>query len=417
MVGKKGKPPKYVIHPRTKKPIVGLHFWKTRGIYYTWEMVLGECDKNGKSKRKKKYFGTDLPKAIFLYEQYCARKEKKPVILKTRSEEILDVNKLSSPDVDKSSKPNETAAERTQRILNEFTESENWEIQADYATVLPDDTSLWLYFRDILLTNKAYAEKRMDMKIQIIDTDLSSNSIPLSELIKTYTRRDAKPLKNTQVSDAKNYFGQFCECVKVNSVAEICYADIQKFQRLIYSTKYKPRTIKNCFDYIKDIVRYNIAKRVNDTEIQQLTILFFYLEKFDYPSKKQMRTRPVPITRDDFWAIYNKTDDVMCQAIWLLCLNCGFRQSEIVHLLNKKPDIDLDLNTLNCDRHKTGILCAAILWEETVNAIKAYLNERQEKGIQSEYLFCIKRVRSIIQIQYIKDLRNIAKWQTRNLLH
>ena len=50
---RRGKPSKYVIHPKTKEPIIGLRYWITRGQY---QMYITDED----GKQKKKMLGKDF---------------------------------------------------------------------------------------------------------------------------------------------------------------------------------------------------------------------------------------------------------------------------------------------------------------------------------------------------------------------
>ena len=69
---KRGGQNKYVIDPKTGKPIVGLHLWTTnnRNTYY-----MNITDEGGKKKRK--YLGKDYHAAKFEFEQLKSRENRK----------------------------------------------------------------------------------------------------------------------------------------------------------------------------------------------------------------------------------------------------------------------------------------------------------------------------------------------------
>jgi integrase len=82
---------------------------------------------------------------------------------------------------------------------------------------------------------------------------------------------------------------------------------------------------------------------------------------------KKSAVNPHPISREDFHTLLAKANPQM-KAILLLCLNTCHYLGEGVAL--RWSDIDLEKRTLVCNRTKTGIVRVAVLWPETIEALR-----------------------------------------------
>jgi integrase len=91
---------------------------------------------------------------------------------------------------------------------------------------------------------------------------------------------------------------------------------------------------------------------------------------------------PQPISREDFHKLLTAGNGSW-RAFLLVSLNCAFHIGEAVSL--RWNEIDLEKGTYATLRGKTGIPRAAVLWPETVEALKAL------PRTGSEYVFVSKQ--------------------------
>ncbi len=103
-------------------------------------------------------------------------------------------------------------------------------------------------------------------------------------------------------------------------------------------------------------------------------------------------------------------EPVMDRLLFNLFLDSGARISEIYNL--KLQQLDLDEMLFNNVRHKEGYIEPVIFFDDTKLLIKQWLRERQERGIESEFLFVTlynKQINHMSKETIRSRIRNIGK--------
>jgi integrase len=94
---------------------------------------------------------------------------------------------------------------------------------------------------------------------------------------------------------------------------------------------------------------------------------------------------PAPMSKKTFRTLLNSTDDLKMRVLLLMGLNCAMYIAEVCDV--KWKHVDLERGTLVMRRGKTKIMRAAVLWPETVAALKAWKAQKT----RGEYVLTSQR--------------------------
>lgn len=124
---------------------------------------------------------------------------------------------------------------------------------------------------------------------------------------------------------------------------------------------------------------------------------FIYIEKLKI-TQADKRRNSYFLSASQIWEINytmkrDKKFDIQDLLLFNLFLDSGARISEIHGL--KLEQLDIEEMVFNGVRHKEGYIEPVIFFEETKLLLKNWLNERQEKGVDNEYLFITNYNRKI----------------------
>lgn len=365
-IRRRGGQSKYVIEPKTGKPIVGLRWWKTRSQYFLYAI-----DAEGNSTKSRINLGRDFFQAKYRFEQIMAERAGETFTTATK------------PDYAKSfkSKAEITFTDDFATALESsgFTPADVIEGITITQTDIPDSFCIDRV-RQLILDDLKDVSKRMNLPLKIDGDIRPEHSILLEKLLSLFIDRDV-PLKKQQILDTTNYWDQFCKTIKVKTVREITKEHIQKFNKYVINSSYAPRTKKNVLDTIVGVFDYALKEIDNSSDIDEInTVVGYCKSKFKRPNRGTKR-KPHKFSRDEFEEVY-KIDDAETKAMLMLALNTGMKQTAITEV--KVSDIDFTANTLSNERPKTGVIRSAILMKETVKVIKAWLKIR---SFDSDYLF------------------------------
>lgn len=265
---------------------------------------------------------------------------------------------------------------------------------------IPEST-FWKKVAEVFATNEGRrkAAKLTGYKmIRMLDQpDEFSRPLSLREVGKLmYGKRDDKGTLETgqagydtkELRKSWNYWQEFCKAVGVANVHEITREAIVKYRELVYALqdgKISARTIFNRYNHISSILNNARDRRENHTEtIDKLRDGFQVICRKKRP--KVETGIPTPIDSEDFSAMLSTvTEDAKWRAIILLSMNCGLHPGECTGL--NLEDLDLRKRHLWDNRNKTQEQRCSMLWDETVEAVEAYLQEFKPDG---RYLFLNK---------------------------
>lgn len=124
---------------------------------------------------------------------------------------------------------------------------------------------------------------------------------------------------------------------------------------------------------------------------------FIYIEKLKITAGDKRRNSYF-LSASQIWEINytmkrDKKFDIQDLLLFNLFLDSGARISEIHGL--RLEQLDIEEMVFDKVRHKEGYIEPVIFFEETKLLLKQWLNERQEKGIDNEYLFITNYNRKI----------------------
>ncbi|MFA5866054.1 MAG: tyrosine-type recombinase/integrase [Phycisphaerae bacterium] len=341
------------------REIYGLSVHKPSGRYY--RLVKGKRD----------YLGCDLELASFELRRR-RRAEEKP-----QEKLSIDISVGDGP-FPKSVDWDELIKLNGRIWLAEFGK---WFDIGKGDTIEIDEEYIWRKARELILKNQNEASLKLNIPqiANLMDLIPPSPSLALSEVAELYYNK-RKTISHHERKDSESFWNQFCDIVKVKTVRELMIDHIRKYQDEIYAIQqneeFSSTYVLHRFSKIKTMFS-NAMK--NGTHQDELRKMLDYCKILENPEKP--RIRPNPIKREHFLAMYNAFDNKY-RAILLLALNVGFYPKDFQDLT--KSDLDLNSKTLIMDRRKTGVLRVGILWDRTVEAIQAYLDECNPK---SETLF------------------------------
>ena len=370
--GGRGRAKKHVIHPETKEPILGLHYLQKEKVFYTYIQV------GNRSKRK--CYTTDLWESLALHEREQKKQEEKIYLpisadsVKTKS--IERTVKAASVD-DKLHDVLDTIVNRLNPgddIKVTIDEDGSFAIASKHKAIdkrqIVDITRKWILddFEDF----KKAVSLPLDLDYEKIKTNFATT---LDKVLNLYlsTLDD-----DTQINDCKNSFKWFKKYTP-NNTSKIGEQEAINFVKQIKKQDLVPRSIKNIVDYVKAAFRY--YKKKDRKEALRILDL---LSDLKLP---QVVDKPVKIiSKDVYQNILKNTANPKYKTIWLVSLNCGLRQGDIITL--QESYFDFKEKTYHNNRKKTGVIQAAMLMDETITAFQGWMAVRKQKGYTCKYLFC-----------------------------
>ena len=245
-----------------------------------------------------------------------------------------------------------------------------------------DTAEAWAWFREQLLSRPQFVAQRIGIEQlgYLGDIKRPAPSMKLAELGDLYA---AKPgLSTNEVGRSKLFWKEFIKGVGVETVGEITHDNLARYEKHLQGGKYAPKSILHRYRKVRTILAYAIKRGRAVEECRRALDVTAMLEIKDHTPLD-----PKPISLEDFWAIHGAAEaaeDETFAAMMLVALNCAMYAGEVAAL--KWDEIDLKAGTLVTRRPKTGVSRVAVLWPETVKAIKALPR-------QGDFLF-YTRVRS-----------------------
>jgi len=376
---RKGRPAKYVVD-YNGKPVVGLSYNKAVGQHYNTHYKT-------ETKGKMVYFGGDKDEAIFKFRQWESKRGKKHVEFDIAPQgvevEHTAIKELSDESV---------------KVLNELREQAGlppregnileFGVDGDLAA-FGDDTKItstynvseqifWSKARELILNDIDEARKRLNINIKI-DANAQS-SVKLANVYEVF-KRHPKYANLSDKNRTEASWKEFLKSVGNKPIQLISLKDIINYRDHILSQKISPKTISNTFGCIKGIIKTASRETHIDADSKSLIEFLNMCKVRLFAPKQQTKQTAKLLSKPDFHKLFNATDNIKHKLILLIGLNCAMKSSDICDI--KMSNIDFVNKSLVKQRHKTGIIRAAVLWDITLEYIQKYLDE---KGGNSEYL-------------------------------
>ena len=386
-MGKKrrGRPPKYVIHPANGVSVYGLSM-DANGYYYSfWR---------GEKLQKRPHFGPPGVESFKeAYDSFLAfmiqHKGGKFDLIETQDfapnpqsikiepgTQVIEWSEISSTD---------TTAEPAliQEVFNEVTGERLYRIREDVKWKIVEQA--------IRKTPKLAAEKTGIEELSYLkDLTPPPPSLTLQEVGEFYFSKKyndkGEPIKPKTIYDAKNWWKEFCKIVKTKTIRDIISKDVRRYNDHIHDEARKRegwrRYIRNRFYTINTIVN-NI--RGTENRLDKLNLKEILNEELTLVGEPKPNPQPIlPKHYRAFLGATEKCEDAKkWKAILLLAGNGGFTPVDFTYL--KKEAILWKEKMIIMERQKTNVDRQFLLWDRTLNALREYYNTGENNG--SPYVF------------------------------
>lgn len=334
---KRGREADYAIG-RDGQRIIGLSRNAYDGRYYATH------------SRPRKWFGSDLDLAIQRFQAWEAEREGAEVV-------------FDSPD--EFNRNFADALQHTERGRRLALKFKSIVREADYWAMVARDLRLR---PDIVAQRTGIPEVARLASLPPLEPSPSLKS--LGDLYYEKSRGSTRWNSRTRI-----YWNDFASVIKVKTLREVKQDHIAAFHDEIFSRGHSPTYVGHHFGAVKTVLAHAAKRGIAPTEVARVLSLCRML----VPPKKKS-TDPHPISREAFHALLAVSDSKWTAAL-MLALNCCMYGAEVSDI--RKADIDLDKGTLVTSRNKTGVVRIAVLWSETIEAIRQYQTECPH---ESEYL-------------------------------
>jgi len=227
--------------------------------------------------------------------------------------------------------------------------------------------AFWAWLREMLLTNGEYLARMTGVQqlAWLDQVDRPADSPRLDDLIKIYA---AKPgVSAEEIARVRRIWKEFTKCVGVETVREIRHAHAEAYEAKISTLGLSPKSVKHRYSRVRTVLAYAVKRGKGIDDCRKALDVLAMLE-VETPDPLD----PEPITPAQFWAIHRKAkraDNPTFAAMMLFALNAALYPSEVGSV--RWSDIDLKRGEFATRRRKTGVPRLAMLWPETLAAIKA----------------------------------------------
>ncbi|MBM4104409.1 MAG: hypothetical protein FJ263_10265 [Planctomycetes bacterium] len=410
MVLKRGRKTDWASNPKNGKYEEGLYETRYKSGKYKGRIkAYYYKDEQGRHKT----CGGDFDKAVQKYTIY--KREHNIVIVSPK----VDMVKVTITE-ENSTNPDEFA----DGIITTLKNLSNGDIKISDLDITDE---FWELAERIIKTNLTYAAKRLNIPElgYLHKVKPPAKSITLDELWSIYKSNYEGRSKKNINNNIKPYWNEFKKCVGKQSVRDIAFEDITKYNDKIRQDKEKSsvlnqyRYVKNRFDAVRGVIRRAKDKiSFKDDCIELLT----HMEQFTYIKKEQeeimLLQRPNHVFSAEDLAILLKAsnDDLLVKCSILLGLNCCIRWGDFAKIT--KGMLDFDKKEYRSWRGKNANSQACMLWNETIEALKQYM-KANPTDTENVFLTSYKKVWNIQYLQeHFNKIRSKVKmeWLTQDKL-
>lgn len=230
-----------------------------------------------------------------------------------------------------------------------------------------DEAAFWAKVREEIIMRPEYVAKMTGIEQIAYLTDIKkpTPSVTLEDLGELYATKVG--LTPNEASRSRLFWKEFTKAVAVPTVRDIDHDAIARYEGVVQSGGYAPKSKLHRYRKIRTIFAHAIKRGRAIVECRRALDCTAMLEV-----KDATPLDPRPIKADDFWTMHNtatKADDSVFAAMLLMALNCCLYPGEAAAI--KWEEVDLKAGELVTSRPKTGVSRVAVLWPETVKALEA----------------------------------------------
>lgn len=224
----------------------------------------------------------------------------------------------------------------------------------------------WKWLKRQLITRKEWVAKQVEVE-QIAWLDQLKPPTPsptLKELGELYTGKAG--LSPNEAGRSKLFWKEFSKAVGVNTIRDLTHDHVAAYEQVIQGGKYAPKSILHRYRKVRTILAYAIKRGKGVEDCRRALDITAMLEV-----KDATPLDPKPISVADFWAVHKAAEeagDKTFTALLLTALNAAMYGGEVAAL--KWEEVDLKAGTLVTRRPKNGVSRVAVLWPQTIKALK-----------------------------------------------
>ena len=225
-----------------------------------------------------------------------------------------------------------------------------------------DSPEYWHWLRHKLVTDAKWVSERVG--IDLTNLKPPPSSVKLSALIDTYAQKPTLSLN--EASRSKLFWSEFTKAVGAMHVREVGHDQIIAYEKAVQATGLATKSVLHRYAKIKTVFAYAIKRGLDIEGCRRALDAAAMLD-----SGHCNQNDPDPIAPASFWKIYGaamRANDSLFKAIMLVSLNAAMYGGEVAAL--KWDEVNLRARTLVTRRPKTGVSRVAILWPETVAALR-----------------------------------------------
>ena len=228
-----------------------------------------------------------------------------------------------------------------------------------------DEPSLWTYVREQIISRPAWVAQQVGIE-QIAYLDQIKRAEPAPTLEDVGRLFFTKSLSANWRAKCKAAWEEFKQAVAAQTLRDLTQEHVLQYGELVQESSREaaraPTYVRQRFQAVKSIVNYPPDRGRWAEDCKRV---FAFMSVLQPPA--QSAADPRPITRPDFRTLLGKADATM-HAMLLMSLNCCMYAGEVAAL--DWTDINFQATALITRRPKTGVVRVAMLWPETVAALR-----------------------------------------------
>jgi integrase len=238
----------------------------------------------------------------------------------------------------------------------------------DGVTTITTDTvpehSLVQWCREQLLTRPEWLAEQTGIPqlARLADLPQPKESPRLDSLLPLYLDGKGHDKSQHERRKKERYYGQFVAFMAnrdIQTAKQLTSDDAIAYGNHVAKTSKSTTAQRIKLEKPRTIINYALKRGLD------VVSAVAALKAIDVPSIQTGKSKP--ISKNDFQKLLHAADDVM-RASLLLSLNCCMYGSEVCKL--QWDDINLEDKTFVARRGKTGIVRCAVLWDETIAALR-----------------------------------------------
>jgi integrase len=249
----------------------------------------------------------------------------------------------------------------------------------------------WPWLRRLILTRREFVAKQTGIEslAWISEKDRPEPSPTLAELIDVYA---AKPgVTAEEIGRVKRFWKEFSDIVGVKTIRELTHELVERYEATINQMDLAPKSVKHRYSRIRTVIAYGLRRGKGQEDCRKALDALAMLE-----SAESDNLDPNPIAPADFWAIHQAAldaGDTTFAAMMLFALNAAQYPSEVGSV--RCAEVDLERREFSTRRNKTKVPRVAVLWPETIKAIKTLPRDREQ-------IFCT-RIQAYNRMSIFRD--------------